>query len=77
MYLATTECAFRARGSHLYRYIGKIMHVSRRRTIYLFLPRTIRQGKTILWNCRPRNHGTLKEPTEPKEMTVFIITAFG
>ena len=34
-------------------------------------------GKIILWNCRRRNHGTLKEPTDPKEMTVFIATAFG
>ena len=45
MYLATTPCAFRTRGSHRYRYIGKIIHVSQRRTIYLFLPRTIRRER--------------------------------
>ena len=77
MYLATTPCAFRTRGSHRYRYMGKIIHLSRRRTIYFVLSKDHKTGKTILWNCRPRNHGTLKEPTEPKEMNVFITTAFG
>ena len=69
MYLATTPCAFRTRGSHRYRYIGKI-HVSRRRTFYLFFPRTIRRVRLF---CGTADRGT----TEPKEMTVFITTAFG
>ena len=55
MYLATTECAFRARGSHLYRYIGKIIHVSRRRTIYLFFQRTIRRERLF---CGTADGGT-------------------
>ena len=78
MYLATTPCAFRTRGSHRYRYIYRQDHTCQSTKNNLFvLSKDNKTGKTILWNCRRRNHGTLKEPTEPKEMTVFIATAFG
>ena len=53
----------------------KLLQLASRKTIL----EADKRGKTKLWNCRPWNHATGEpaELTEPKEMTVFITTAFG